>query len=115
MSRFLARRSLRAAVLSLLVLGLVLRPALLALCDVHASLHAADFAVVEDAASHEANTSHAHGSHGIEYDGIAGGIADLVPGFELPVVHRAAVPLTPPTALPLPRRPAPGPFRPPIA
>jgi hypothetical protein len=110
---------LRAAFLTLLMLGLVLRPMGAALCEAltvdhdaptHAHAHHLDH-------SHEAGDDdgsedwHAHGEQ-VQAD--TGGAADLVPPFVFEPPRHAAVPVPRLAIPPVRAAPAPGPFRPPI-
>ncbi|MGH8028768.1 MAG: hypothetical protein ACREO3_02420 [Arenimonas sp.] len=111
---------LRQAFLTMLVLGLIIRPTLIVLCDAHAADHTLashphHSHSHDDGALDDSEDEHAHGVHGLMHAGAFGGAADMAVSFELPSVMAPAIILPMPTAPIRPRHHAAGPFRPPIA
>ncbi|HET9484670.1 MAG TPA: hypothetical protein VFO79_11990 [Xanthomonadales bacterium] len=108
---------LRAACLTLLVLGTVVRPLLVVGCEIHAAsfAHAAQPHVHDhpQAAGEERNDG--HGVHELMQLDAQAGLVDPMPALDVPALGFARVPLPLPAVVPVRAAHVAAPFRPPIA
>ena len=113
---------LRTSLLVLLALGVMIKPVLAEIGELHSAEHELSMAAVDHGAHHHGDhdehggPDHAQGQHGLMHQGGAGqpvGIA--MSSIALPPMHFGRVILPPLHATPLPRQTATTPFRPPIA
>lgn len=113
---------LRTSLLVLLVLGVIIRPALTHIGE----LHAVEHAVLADADGHghdheddhddEPGTDHTQGTHGLMHQASTGGASgEMAAMIVLPAVHGSGGILTPADVSRVPAHRFVTPFRPPIA
>jgi hypothetical protein len=121
-------RLLRASFLALLVLGLIIKPVLTQLSELHVAEHAMAVAAA-DAHDHDHDSDgdtedgrnpdrddHATGAHGLMHQ--SGGsttLTGLVPSISVPMVYARMPDLPIPDAIGVPHEVPSSPFRPPIA
>ena len=116
----------RVSVLTLLMVGVALKPMLGSLCETHALAHSPsvhghqhDFAGDHDhesLASHQMDKDHAGGSHGLLHEGDQGSTyADIVVAIVIPAAPYGPTLMGMPTAEEVSQQHPTGPFRPPIA
>lgn len=112
---------LRSGLLALLVMGVVIKPMLAYVCELHSighvlSAYSHGHEHADSKSEHRIDQDHASGAHGFWHEGDSGGAyADIVTFILLPTVRYEPLVVPFPTALPVPLRHATGPFRPPIA
>jgi|CXWL01.1.fsa_nt_gi hypothetical protein len=110
---------LRAGMLALLMLGVVIKPVLGSLCDVHIlsdALLAAGHATADGKALHQNDRDHARGAHeSLHEDNSGSAYADIVAVIIVPAGPITASPLYPAPAVVWPPAPAAVDLRPPIA
>jgi hypothetical protein len=113
---------LRASLLALLMLGVIIKPVLAPLCDIHALGHALRIyqhdpgTTALDHAEHQFDQHAVRGAHGLVHEGDSGSAyADNTASITLIAVRFEASRLQLPPASPVPLESVGAPFRPPIA